>query len=43
MVSEFLSEDCGCLCLSQEDIIKYPTVPNEVRVYLMPRKNQEGY
>ena len=43
MVSEFLSEACGRLCLSQEDIIKHPTVPNEARVYLMPGKNQEGY
>src|SRR6266542_5856407 len=43
MVSEFLSEACGRLCLSQEDIIKYPTIPNKARVYLMPGKNQEGY
>ena len=43
MVSEFLFEACGRLYLSQEDIIKHPTVPNEARVYLMPGKNQEDY
>ena len=43
MFSEFFSEACGRLCLSQEDIIKYPTIPNKARVYLMPGKNQEGY
>ena len=39
MVSEFLSEACGWLCLSQEDIIKHPTVPNKAHVYLTPGKN----
>ena len=43
MISEFLSEACGRLCLSQKDIVKYPTIPEEARVYLIPGKNQEGY
>ena len=43
MISEFLSEACRHLCLSQEDIIKYPTISEEARVYLIPGKNQEGY
>jgi len=43
MISEFLSEACGRLCLSQEDIVKYPTILEEARVYLIPGKNQEGY
>ena len=43
MISEFLSEVCGHLYLSQKDIIKYPTIPEKVRVYLIFNKNQEGY
>jgi len=43
MIIEFLSEACERLCLNQEDIVKYPTIPKEAHVYLIPGKNQEDY
>ena len=43
MVSEFLTEACGRLKLTAEQIENYPDVPEEARVYLKPGKNDEGY
>jgi len=43
MVSEFLTEVDGRLCLQQSEIEKYPYVPEEARYYLKPVMNQEGY
>jgi hypothetical protein len=43
MVSEFLTEVNGRLCLQQSEIEKYPHVPEEARCYLKPGMNQEGY
>ena len=43
MVSEFLSEACGRLKLSEEEIERNPDIPIEARCYLLPGKNQEGY
>jgi hypothetical protein len=43
MVSEFLSEACGRLRLSEEEAIIHPNISIEARCYLMPGKNQEGY
>ena len=43
MVSEFLTEAYGRLCLSDEQVFDHRNVPKEARVYLQPGKNQEGY
>lgn len=43
MVSEFLSEACGRLKLSEEETTIHPNVSAEARCYLIPGKNQEGY
>ena len=43
MVSEFISEACGRLRLSEEETTLHPNVPVEARCYLMPGRNQEGY
>ena len=43
MVSEFLTEACGRLKLTAEQIENYPDVPEEARVYLKLGKNDEGY
>src|SRR2546421_9985020 len=43
MVSEFLTEAHGRLCLSDEQIFNHRNTPKEARVYLQPGKNQEGY
>ena len=43
MVSKFLTEACGRLKLTAEQIENYPDVPEEVRVYLKPGKNDEEY
>ena len=43
MVSEFLSEACGQLKLSEEEATRNPNIPTEARCYLLPDKNQEGY
>src|SRR6266536_1971587 len=41
MVSEFLTEAYGRLCLSDEQVFDHRNVPKEARVYLQPGKNQE--
>ncbi len=43
MVSEFLTEVDGRLCLQPDDIMKHPNIPKEAQCYLKPGKNQEGY
>ncbi len=43
MVSEFLTEIDGRLCLQQTNILQNPNIPEEARCYLKPGKNQEGY
>ena len=43
MVSEFLSEACGQLKLSEEEATRNPNIPTEARCYLLPDKNQKGY
>ncbi len=43
MVSEFLTEACGRLKLTAEQIKNHPDVPEEARVYLRSGKNDEGY
>src|SRR6266542_3194828 len=43
MISKFLTEIDGCLCLQQADIEKHPYVPEEAQYYLKPGINQEGY
>jgi len=43
MVSEFLTEVNGRLCLQQADIEKHPYVPEEAQCYLKPGINQDGY
>jgi len=43
MVSEFISEACGWLKLSEEEKKIYPDIPEEACCYLKPGKNQEGY
>jgi hypothetical protein len=43
MVSEFLTEIGGRLCLSQDQIVDNPDVPDEARTILKPGKNHEGY
>lgn len=43
MVSEFISEACGRLQLSEEEKKKYPNVPAKVHCYLKPGKNEENY
>jgi len=43
MVSEFLTEACGRLKLTVEQIKNHPDVPEEARVYLRSGKNDEGY
>ena len=43
MVSEFLTEAHGRLCLSDEQVFDHRNIPKEARVYLQPGKNQEGY
>ena len=43
MVSEFFSETCGRLKLSEEEAARNPDIPTEACCYLLPGKNQEGY
>ncbi|CAG8553220.1 15470_t:CDS:2 [Cetraspora pellucida] len=43
MVSKFLTEECGQLKLTDEEIEMYPDVLAEARCYFMPGKNQESY
>src|SRR3954447_5797090 len=43
MVSKFLTEAYGRLCLSDEQVFNHRNIPKEARVYLQPEKNQEGY
>ncbi|CAJ0765859.1 22528_t:CDS:2, partial [Entrophospora sp. SA101] len=43
MVSEFLTEIHGRLCLNQDQIIDNPDVPEEAKTILKPGKNHEGY
>lgn len=43
MVSEFLSEACGRLQLSEEEKKIHSNIPTEARCYLTPGKNHEGY
>ena len=43
MVSEFISEECGQLKLSNEEIRMHPNIPVEARCYIIPDKNQENY
>ncbi len=39
MVSEFLSEACGQLKLSEEESTEHPNIPTEACCYLIPGKN----
>src|SRR5688572_19482664 len=43
MISKFLTEINGCLCLQQADIENHSYVPEEARCYLKPGINQEDY
>ncbi|CAB4481750.1 unnamed protein product [Rhizophagus irregularis] len=43
MVSEFLLEECGRLKLNIQQHQENPFIPEEVRVYLQPGKDREGY
>src|SRR6266487_3192510 len=43
MVSEFLSEACDRLKLSEKESTEHPNIPTETCCYLIPGKNQEDY
>ena len=43
MVSEFLTEECGRLKLNLQQHQENPFIPEEVRIYLQPDKDRDGF
>ncbi len=43
IISEFLSEACSQLKLSEEEAVRNSDIPTEAYYYLLSGKNQEGY